>query len=72
MIRTVLSSSIPLANAAEPIKQVLADCGLTAANNVTDAQAYTLAEFEQELSKLTAEQQQQVLANIKKMMLEMH
>ena len=71
MIRTVLSSSMPLANAAEPVKHVLADCGLTAADNKTGQPAYSLAEFEQDLGKLTAEQQQQVLANIKKIMLEM-
>ena len=29
MLRTVLSSSMPLDNAAEPIKHVLADCGLS-------------------------------------------
>ena len=72
MIRTVLSSSMPLTNAEEPIKHVLADCGLTVADNKTGQPAYTLTEFEQDLSKLTVEQQQQVLANIKKMMLEMH
>ena len=71
MIRTVLSSSTPLANAQAPIQHVLADCGLNASNNVIDAQAYSLAEFEQDLSKLTAEQQQQVWSNIKKIMLEM-
>ena len=70
MIRTVLSSSMPLDNAAEPVKHVLADCGLTASNNLTGQPAYTLAEFEQDLSKLTTEQQQQVLTNIKKIMLE--
>ena len=71
MIRTVLSSSMSLANVEEPLKHVLADCGLTAADNKTGQPAYSLAEFEQDLSKLTVEQQQQVLANIKKMMLEM-
>ena len=72
MIRTVLSSSMPLANAEAPIKHVLADCGLTAADNKTGQPAYSMAEFEQDLGKLTADQQQQVLANIKKIMLEMH
>lgn len=71
MIRTVLSSSMPLDNAAEPIKHVLADCGLGSSDQITNEPAYSLTEFEQEFSKLTAEQQQQVLAKIKKIMLEM-
>lgn len=70
MIRTVLSSSMPLDNAAEPIKHVLADCGLITSDNVTGEPAYSLTEFEQELSKLSLEKQQQVLAKIKKIMLE--
>ena len=71
MLRTVLSSAMPLDNAEAPINHVLADCGLTAANNKTGQPAYSLPEFEQDLAKLTAEQQQQVLANIKKIMLEL-
>lgn len=70
MIRKVLSSSFSLDNAAEPIKHVLADCGLSASDNVTSEPAYSLTEFEQEFSKLSLEQQQQVLVKIKKMMLE--
>ena len=35
MIRTVLSSSIPLDNIAEPIGQVLKDCGLNASTKST-------------------------------------
>lgn len=70
MIRTVLSSSMPLDNAAEPIKHVLADCGLSTSDNVTGEPAYSLTEFEQEFSKLSLEQQQQVLVKIKKIMLE--
>ena len=70
MIKTVLSSSMPLNNAAEPIKQVLADCGFNASNNVTSEPAYSLTGFEQEFSKLSLEQQQQVLAKIQKIMLE--
>lgn len=70
MIRTVLSSSMPLDNAAEPIKHVLADCGLGSSDQITNEPAYSLTEFEQEFSKLTAEQKQQVLAKIKKIMLE--
>jgi hypothetical protein len=70
MIRTVLSSSIALDNAAEPIKHVFADCGLSSSSNVTSESAYSLTEFEQEFSKLSLEQQQQILAKIKKIMLE--
>jgi len=70
MIKKVLSSSIPLDNAAEPIKHVLADCGLGASNNVTSEPTYNLAEFEQEFSQLSLDQQRQVLAKLKKIMLE--
>ena len=70
MIRTVLSSSIPLDNAADPIRRVLADCGLSVSDNAAGEPAYSLTEFEQEFSKLTIEQQQQVLVKIKKIMLE--
>jgi len=70
MIRKVLSSSMPLDNAAEPIKHVLADCGLSLSDNATGEPAYNLAAFEQEFSKLSLEQQQQVLAKIKKIMME--
>ena len=70
MIRTVLSSSMPLENAAEPIKHVLADCGLSLSDKVTGANAYSFAEFEQEFNKLNAEQQQQIMAKVKKMMVE--
>jgi hypothetical protein len=71
MIRTVLSISIPLDNAAEPIKHVFADCGLSPSGNAISEPAYTLTEFEQEFSKLSLEQQQQALAKIKKIMMEM-
>jgi len=70
MIRTVLSSSMPLDNAAEPIRHVLADCGLSVSDNVTSEPAYSLTGFEQEFSKLSLEQQQQVLEKIKKIMME--
>jgi hypothetical protein len=70
MIRTVLSSSMPLDNAAEPIRHVLADCGLSLSDNVTSEPAYSLTGFEQEFSQLTLEQQQQVLTKIKKIMME--
>jgi len=70
MIRKVLSSSFSSDNAAEPIKHVLADCGLSASGNAAGEPAYSLTEFEQEFSKLTVEQQQQVLAKLKIIMME--
>jgi hypothetical protein len=70
MIKKVLSSSIPLDNAAEPIKHVLADCGFSSSDNVADEPAYSLAEFEQEFSKLSLEQKQQVLTKVEKIMKE--
>ena len=70
MIRTVLSSSMPLDNAAEPIKHVFADCGLSSSDNVTGEPVYSLTEFEQEFGKLSLEQQQQVLTKIKKILME--
>lgn len=70
MIKKVLSSSIPLDNAAGPIKHVLADCGFSSSDNVTGEPAYSLAEFEQEFSKLSLEQKQQVLTKVEKIMKE--
>ncbi|MEI6336117.1 MAG: hypothetical protein WCS87_16280 [Methylococcaceae bacterium] len=70
MLRTVLSSSIALDNVAEPIKRVFADCGLGVASNIASEPAYSLSELEQDFSKLTEVQQQQVLAKIKKIMME--
>jgi hypothetical protein len=70
MIKKLLSSSISLENAAEPIKHVLADCGFSSSDNLTSQSVYSLAEFEQDFNKLSLEQQQQVLAKIKKIMTE--
>jgi hypothetical protein len=70
MLQTVLSSSMPLDNAAEPIKHVLADCGLSSSDDLSDQSVYNLAEFQQDFNKLSLEQQQQVLAKIKKIMTE--
>ncbi len=70
MLRTVLSSSMPLDNAAETIKHVLANCGLSSSDNVTGEPAYSLAEFEQEFSKLSLEQKQQVLTKVEKILKE--
>lgn len=70
MLRTVLSSSIALDNTNEPIKKVFADCGLSVSGNNTSELTYSLSEFEQDFNKLSLEQQQQVLAKIKKILLE--
>ncbi len=70
MLQTVLSSSMPLDNAAEPIKHVLADCGLSSSDDLTDQSVYSLAEFQHDFNKLSLEQQQQVLVKIKKIMTE--
>ena len=69
MIRTVLSAAMPLDNAAEPIKQVIADCGLALPSHALGDAAYSLIEFEQAFKQLTSDQQQQVLGKIKQMML---
>lgn len=70
MIRTVLSAAMPLENAAEPIKHVASDCGLSLSGNTSGESAYSLSEFEQEFGKLPAEQQQQVLGKIKQIIME--
>jgi hypothetical protein len=68
MIRTVLSSSISLDNAADPIKHVLADCGL----GLSDSEpVYSLTEFEKEFGQLSSEQQQQVLLKIRQLIREL-
>lgn len=65
LIRTVLSAAMPLENAAEPVKHVLADCGLSLSGNTSTESAYSLIEFEQAFNKLPLAQQQQVLGKIK-------
>ncbi|MFU8787840.1 MAG: hypothetical protein ACNA7G_02355 [Methylobacter sp.] len=67
LIRRVLSAKISLDNAAESVKRVVDDCGLSPADNANGA-AYNLAEFEQAFNKLPPEQQQQVLDKIKQIM----
>jgi hypothetical protein len=68
IIRTVLSSSIPLTNADLTIKQVLADCNLSASNDKADTTPYSLTEFEINLSQLPLDKRQRVLAELKKIM----
>lgn len=68
MLRTVLTISIPLDNAAEPIKKVFADCGLSLSDKNTRKSDYSLSDFQQDFGKLSLEQQQELLSNIKKLM----
>lgn len=71
MIKKLLSSSIPLIGAEEPIMRVLADCGLNSSNKQSNEAPYNLNDFEQAFSKLSPKQQEQVLEKIKTMMLEL-
>ncbi len=72
MIREVLSAAIPLEKVAEPIKQVVADCGLSLSAPSPAGLAYSLAEFEQAFAKLSSSQQQQVLGKIKEIVTEIN
>ena len=71
IISTVLSADITLKDAAKPIQQVLADCGISP-DKPPVQQAYSLAEFERDLAKLSPEQQGQILDEIKKIMAGIH
>ena len=68
IIRTVLSSSLPLTNADLAVKKVLSDCKLSASNE--SKATYSLAEFEQQFSQLSLDKQQRVLSELKKIMAE--
>ena len=68
MLRTVLTISIPLDNAAEPIKKVFADCGLSLSDKNANKPDYSLSDFQQDFGKLSLEQQQELLSKIKKLM----
>lgn len=70
IIKDVLSSSISLQDAAKPIQQVYADCGLALSGNSDAGPVYSLADFERDFGKLSAEQQRQVLDKIKKIIME--
>ena len=71
IISTVLSADITLKDASEPIQQVLADCG-NAQGKTSIQQAYSLTEFEQDFAKLSPEQQERALDEIKKIMAGIH
>jgi len=72
LIREVLSGSIPLDDATKPLTQVLADCGIAASGNSVVEKSYSLEAFQQDFAKLNAEQQQQLLDKIRKLLTEMH
>ncbi|NOS89988.1 MAG: hypothetical protein HOP34_15895 [Methylococcaceae bacterium] len=65
LLRTVLSNAIPLDLAAKTLQQVLADCAVDKAAAET---VYGLAAFQQDLSQLTPEQQQQVWVQVRAIM----
>ena len=68
LIRTVLSGAIPLGDAAQPIYQVLADCGVILPGKADVQPTYRLEDFEKDLKKLAPEQQRQVLDKIKEIL----
>jgi len=71
MLGSVLSGKISLENAAEPIKKVFSDCGISpTGGNAGEQAVYTLTDFEQDFKQLTPEQQQNVLNGIKKLIME--
>lgn len=65
MIRDVLSGSIPLNGAVEPVQKVLSDCGLSADTPSNPKDAYKLSDFERDFSELNNSQQQHVLEKLK-------
>ena len=67
IIRTVLSSSMPLTNAELTIKQVLSDCNVSS-NGKTAIATYSLSDFEQSFGQLPLDKQQRVLDELKKIM----
>ena len=70
MIQTILSAALPLENAAEPIKHVATDCGVSLLNNPAGEAVYSLSEFEQEFGKLSQDQKRQLLSKIKLLLIE--
>lgn len=68
LIRTVLSSLIPLTGAAKPIHQVLADCGVEIPDANKLPPDYGLVDFERDLKTLTPQQQREVLDKVKTIM----
>lgn len=71
LIKKVLSAEMLLDDAQPAIAKVFADCGVAANTNGNAAMAYGLGQFEQDFAKLNPQQQLQVLAKIKKIMMEL-
>ncbi len=71
MIRRVLSGQMPLDDAAGPIKQVYADCGLSGAAP-SAAAGYSLEKFNADFNKLSAGQQREILDKLQGIMAGMH
>lgn len=65
LISTVLSAAIPLNDAAQPIQQVLAECGIVIPGKDGSQPAYSLSDFERDFKTLSPEQQRQMLDKIK-------
>lgn len=68
LIRTVLTSRIPMDNATQPIQQVLADCNTALPGGQAKQSAYSLNDFEQDFNALSPEKRQQVLEKIQTIM----
>jgi hypothetical protein len=68
LISTMLSAAIPLNDAAQPIRQVLGDCGVIPPGQGEVRPSYSLADFERDFKQLSSEQQQQALDKIQKIM----
>ncbi|WP_428356550.1 hypothetical protein [Methyloprofundus sp.] len=65
MIGAVLTSLISLEGAAQPIQQVLLDCGVTLSSKYAEQSAYSLGDFEHDFKSFSSEQQRQLLIQIK-------
>ncbi|PKM13067.1 MAG: hypothetical protein CVV13_02985 [Gammaproteobacteria bacterium HGW-Gammaproteobacteria-3] len=65
LIRTVLTAAAPLDGAAQPVQQVLADCGVVLQGRAQTQAAYSLTDFERDFQKLSETQQRQVMDKLK-------
>ncbi|MEQ1528999.1 MAG: hypothetical protein ABL925_06765 [Methylococcales bacterium] len=72
LIGKALTGVIQINAAAEPIKQVLADCAGTQTQQSDQVMDYTLEKFQQDFKQLSAEQQQQLLLKLKVIMQELN
>ncbi|MGR9045535.1 MAG: hypothetical protein ACU83N_09580, partial [Gammaproteobacteria bacterium] len=62
LIKTVLSAALPLHDAAQPVKQVLADCNRALPGGEDLPPAYSLDDFERDFQQLSEERQRQALS----------